>query len=195
MAAPPPAKPRPPAEPLIADLLLRLRKVADCPASKRVYCLATEGWSAATAADLPARGVLAGLTIGLERDKPDAELLETEVSLSAFAVKDGRGLITDIPPENAAEKKTIAAAVTALGKALRGGPRAELAPSLVRYLGTLPDGAAYPLSRDGASWRMIGKAEAWVRRLPGGAWIAVEVPPEGPIGIFISIYPDAWLAR
>src|SRR5262249_27432309 len=121
------------------------------------------------------------------------ELLESEVALSALAVKDGRALITDVPPENAAERRVVGAAVAAIAKQLKGGPRAELAPSLVRYLKTLPAGASYPLRREASAWRISGKAEAWLRRAASGAWIAVEVPGEGPIGIFVSIYPDAWL--
>jgi len=40
---------------------------------------------------------------------------------------------------------------------------------------------------------MSGKALARIRRTSRGAWIAVEVPSEGPVGIFVSIYPDEWM--
>jgi hypothetical protein len=178
----------------MADLLARMQRVAGCPDSHRVWCVVSAGWADGAAPDLPASGVLAGLTIGLERDRPDAELLETEVALSAFAVAHGRALITDIPPENAAEKRTIAAAVHQLAAELKGAAPAPLPPTLARYLTTLPVGATHPLTRDrdGRTWRMSGKAEAWIRRLPSGAWVAVEVPPEGPVGIFVSIYPGDW---
>jgi len=184
--------PRPAPEPLIAALLARLGPAASCPGSHRVWCIASERWSAATAADLPPTGVVAGITIGLERDKPDAELLETAVSLSALAVKDGRGLIIDIPPENATEKKTIGAAIAQIGAVLKNGGHVELPPALARLLATLPAGATHPLTRTPAGWRMSGKAEGWIRRIPGGPWIAVEVPGDGPIGIFVSIYPSDW---
>jgi hypothetical protein len=186
-----PARPRSPDE-LAAAQLARLDAAAGCPASRRVWCLAA-GWARGTAADLPADGVLAGLTIGLAVDVPDRELLSSEVTLSAFAVRGGAGLITDVPPENPAERRVVAEAIAALAAALKGdGPRRALAASLTRYLATLPAGASHPLTRTASEWRMSGKADARVRRLPSGAWMAVEFPGDGPAGIFVSLYPDDW---
>jgi hypothetical protein len=187
------AAPRPAPEQLIAEMLPRLDAAAGCPASKSVWCLAKPLWEKGTAADLPAAGVVPGISIGLEQKKPNAELLETEVDFSAFAVKAGKGLITDVPPESAAEKRTLASAVSAVAAALKKGGPVTLPPALARYLATLPAGASHPLSRTAAEWRMSGKAEAWIRRGPAGGWIVVEVPAEGPPGVFVSIYHDDWI--
>jgi len=184
---------RPPPEKLIAEMLPRLDSAAGCPASKSLWCLAKPMWEKGTASDLPAAGVVPGITIGLEQKKPDKELLETPVDFSAFAVKGGKGLITDVPPESAAEKRTLATAVGAVAKALKQGGPLTLPPALARYLASLPAGATHPLSRTAAEWRMSGKAEAWIRRGPAGGWIVVEIPGEGPPGIFVSIYHNDWI--
>jgi len=192
-ASAPAARARPDPDALVGAMLRRLDAAAGCPASHRVWCLAA-GWERGTAAELPAEGVLVGVTIGLWQDKPDRELLDAEVTLSALAVRGGAGLITDVPPENQAEQRVVAEAITGVAKVLKGEvAHAQLAASLVRYLGTLPAGASYPLARGPAEWRMSGKAQGRLRRTPSGIWIAVEIPSEGPPGIFVSIYPDEWM--
>ena len=174
-------------------MLRRLDAVAGCPRSRRVWCVAA-GWERGTAADLPGEGVLAGNTIGLEQDRTDADLLDSYVSLSALAVRAGAGLITDVPPANPAEQRTLDQAITGLARVLKGeAAQAQLPPSLSAYLRTLPAGASHPLSRSASEWQMSGKADARIRRLPSGAWIAVEIPAEGPTGIFVSISPDEWM--
>lgn len=178
---------------LIAEMLPRLDAAAGCPASKSVWCLAKPMWDKGTAADLPAAGVVPGISIGLEQKKPDKELLEAVVDFSAFAVNGGKGLITDVPPESAAEKRTLATAVGAVAKALKQGGPLALPSALARYLATLPAGATHPLTRTATEWRMSGKAEAWIRRGPAGGWIVVEIPGEGPAGVFVSIYHDEWI--
>lgn len=183
----------PPPDKLIAEMLPRLDAAAGCPASKSVWCLAKPMWEKGTAADLPAAGVVPGISIGLEQKKPDQELLETLVDFSAFAVNGGKGLITDVPPESAAEKRTLATAIGAVAKALKQGGPLALPAALARYVATLPAGATHPLTRTATEWRMSGKAEAWIRRGPAGGWIVVEVPGAGPAGIFVSIYHDEWI--
>ncbi len=179
---------------LIAEMLPRLDAAAGCPASKSVWCLAKPMWEKGTPADLPPSGVVPGISIGLEQKKPDKELLEAIVDFSAFAVKEGKGLITDVPPESAAEKRTLATAVGAVAAALKKGVPLALPAPLARYLSTLPAGATHPLTRTPTEWRMSGKSEAWIRRGPAGGWIIVEIPGEGPAGLFVSIYHDAWLS-
>jgi len=184
---------RPAPDKLIAEMLPRLDAAAGCPASKSVWCLAKPMWEKGAPADLPAAGVAPGISIGLEQKKPDKELLETPADFSAFAVSGGKGLITDVPPQNAAEQRMLATAVGAVAKALRQGGAVVLPPALVRYLATLPAGASHPLSRTATDWRMSGKAEAWIRRGPAGGWIVVEIPGDGPPGVFVSIYHGEWL--
>jgi hypothetical protein len=187
-------KPRPEKpEKLIAEMLPRLDAAFGCPASRSVWCQVKTLWTQGTAADLPAAGVLAGLTIGLEAQRRPEELAAADVDFSAFAVKAGRGLVTDVPPTNAEEQRTLNAAVKAMTEALRTGKKPVLPAALARYLATLPAGATHPLSRTATEWRMSGKAEAWIRRGPAGGWIVVEVPGEGPPGIFISVYADEWM--
>jgi len=178
---------------LVAQMLRRLDVAGGCPQSRRVWCLAS-GWERGTAAELPAEGVLVGVTIGLEQDKPDRELLDSEVTLSAFAVKGKNGLITDVPPQNKAEQRTIDETMANVVKVLKGeAGQAAIASSLTRWLLTLPASANHALHRTAAEWRMSGQADARIRRLPSGAWIAVEIPGEGPTGIFVSIYHDEWM--
>ena len=203
-ASAPAARAKPDPDALVAQMLRRLDVAGGCPQSRRVWCLAS-GWERATAAELPAEGVVVGVTIGLEQDKADRELLDSEVTLSAFAVKGGSGLITDVPPQNKAEQRTLDEAMANVVKVLRGeAGQAAIASSLTRWLLTLPAGASHPLRRtalrasgaqllETTEWRMSGQADARIRRLPSGAWIAVEIPGDGPTGIFVSIYHDEWM--
>jgi hypothetical protein len=180
---------------LIESMLARVGAAAGCPASKRVWCIAAEGWGHGAAPELPAgEQVLIGVSVALEREREDDELLATEVSLSALALRgpgDGRrGLITDIPPENPAETRVVRAAVSSVGRVLKGqDDRVELAPSLRRFADGLAAQASYPLSRAGGAWVMTGKSNARIRKV-GSVWVALEVPRDGPEGVFLSLYPE-----
>jgi hypothetical protein len=200
-AAPPepatPPAPRIEDDAIIDAMLARLGTVASCPGSRRVWCVAASGWSRGEPATLPAGSVaLVGVTVGLQRDKPDDELLAVDVALSALVFRpEGEktvGLITDIPPSNPGEQRLMRNAMSSIARVVRGeDERVKLAPSLVRHLDSLPAQASYPLSRgpDGADWRMTGKSNARIRKV-GRSWVAIEVPRAGPEGIFVSVYPE-----
>lgn len=194
-AAPGAARARTADDQIVDAMLARLGKAAKCPDSRRVWCIAADGWAKGIAAPLPdGDRALVGVTVALEKDRDDVDLLATDVALSVLAVRgagDGRlGLITDIPPENAAEKRIVRAAVTSIGKVLKGeAERVELAPSLARVVESYPAQASYPLAVDNGSWAMAGKSSARLRKV-GLAWVAIEVPHNGPEGIFVSIYPE-----
>jgi hypothetical protein len=179
----------------IIDLMLaRMGRAARCPGSRRVWCIPSEGWARGEVAELPADRAFVGITIGLERDRDDADLLATEVVLSVLALRgaggERRGLITDVPPENPAEVRVVRAAISSIGRVLKGDDeRVELAPALGRLAETYVDQAEYPLAREGAAWTMVGKSNAYIRKV-GRAWVAIEVPRSGPQGIFVSLYPE-----
>jgi hypothetical protein len=192
---PPPSATRLPDDAIVETMLERLGRAARCPESRRVWCIAANGWAEGAAAPLPAATrVLVGISVGLERDRGEQDLLAVDVSLSALALRvDGErrfGLITDIPPENPAEQRLVRDAVTSVGRVLKGdAERVELAPSLSRYAAGLGAQASYPLERTAGEWRMTGKSNARLRKI-GGVWVAVEVPRAGPEGIFVSLYPE-----
>jgi hypothetical protein len=174
------------------DLLARLHRAAQCDRGASVWCLATRGWASGTAPAIP-DGVLVGVTIGLERDQPDAELPRGLVTFSAFAAKDGKVFVTDIPPVNASEQKMLDGAAAAVTDALTGrAPRAELPRSLLDLLKTLP--IKYPVARSGNEWRYTGQAEGRIRRV-GDVWVVVEIPKSGPAGVVLSIYTDRAAAK
>jgi hypothetical protein len=180
---------------IIETMLARLGAAARCPGSRRVWCIPSGGWAGGQASELPAGDrAMVGVTIGLERDREDGDLLATEVVLSVLALRgagdDRLGLITDIPPENAAERRVVRAAVSSIGKVLKGeAERIDLAPSLARHVDTFVPQASYPLSRAGGAWTMTGKSNARIRKV-GRAWVALEVPRSGPEGVFVSLYPE-----
>jgi hypothetical protein len=159
--------------------------------------VAASGWSRGQAAELPAGSVaLVGVTVGLQRDKPDDELLAVDVALSALVFRpEGEqtlGLITDIPPSNPGEQRLMRNAMTSIARVVRGDDdRVKLAPSLAKHLDTLPAQASYALARGpaGDDWRMTGKSPARIRKV-GRSWVAIEVPRAGPEGIFVSVYPQ-----
>jgi hypothetical protein len=193
---PPPASlPRMSDDAIIETMLARLGAAARCPGSRRVWCIPSGGWAQGDAAELPAEDrALVGVTIGLERERDDADLLATEVALSVLALRtSGSGrvaLITDVPPENPSEKRVVRAAISSIGKVVKGeAERVELAPSLARHIETYVAQASYPLSRQGDAWTMVGKSNARLRKV-GRVWVAIEVPRAGPEGIFVSLYPE-----
>lgn len=188
-------EPRVPDDAIIDTMLKRLASAARCPASHRVWCIPALGWAQGEAPGLPAsERALVGITVALERDREDADLLATEVALSVLALRpqggERLGLITDIPPENPAEQRIVRAAITSIGKVLKGETdRVALAPSLVTHVETYLAQASYPLTQAGGAWTMTGKSPARIRKV-GHAWVAIEVPQSGPQGIFVSIYPE-----
>jgi hypothetical protein len=194
-AAQPSSLPRVSDDAIIEEMLSRLGAAARCPGSRRAWCIPSAGWAEGQAADLPGGDrALVGVTIGLERDREDADLLSTEVVLSVLALRragDGiLGLITDVPPENPSETRVVRAAISSIGKVVKGdADRVQLAPSLARHLDTYIPQATYPLTRQGAAWAMTGKSNARIRKV-GRLWIAIEVPRSGPQGIFVSLYPE-----
>ncbi|HKA90837.1 MAG TPA: hypothetical protein VKE22_24410 [Haliangiales bacterium] len=184
--APPPPAASPPGD-LVDGLLARLDRAAGCDRGASPWCLATRGWATGTVPAIP-DGVLAGITIGLERDRPDAELPRGLVTFSAFAAGGGKVFVTDIPPVNAAEQKTLDAAAASVADALVGrAPRAELPRSLLDLLKTLPK--KYPVARAAGEWRYAGEADGRIRRV-GDVWVVIEIPRSGPAGIILSIYTD-----
>lgn len=187
---PSPSAPAPATDPRadpIDALLARLDRAAECGHAGSVWCLATRGWATGTVPPIP-DGVLVGITIGLERDRPDAELPRGLVTFSAFAARDGKVFVTDIPPVNASEQKMLDAAAAAVTDALtRRVPRAELPRSLLELLDTLP--IKYPVVRATNEWRYSGPAEGRIRRV-GDAWVVIEIPKGGPAGAILSIYTD-----
>jgi hypothetical protein len=176
----------------VAELLARLGRAVDCDHKPSAWCVAVRGWAGGTAPAIP-DGVLAGVTIGVERDKPDAAIAGAVVTFSAFAARDGKVFVTDIPPVDAAEQRALDAAAAAVADVLAGrSPRAELPASLVALMKTVP--AKYPVARAGGEWRYAGEADGRIRRV-GDAWVVIEVPRVGPEGAIVSIYTDRFVAK
>src|SRR5688572_1291873 len=74
------ALPRRSDDAIIDEMLTRLGAVAKCPGSRRAWCVPAGGWAQGEAPDLPEGDrALPGVTIGLEREREDADLLATEV--------------------------------------------------------------------------------------------------------------------
>jgi len=180
----PPAPPPPAAEPA-EQMLSRLDRAAGCDRGASVWCVATRGWASGTAPAIP-DGAHPGISIALPQDQPDAELPRGLVYFSVMSVRDGKILVTDIPPQNAAEQKLLDAAARSVESALKtDAPRALLPKSLEDFLQQVP--AKYPLVREASEWRFAGKARGRIRQVRG-RWVVVEVPGEGPPGVMLSIF-------
>ena len=166
-------------------MLSRLDRGAGCDRGASVWCVATRGWASGTAPAIP-DGVHPGISIALPQDQPDAELPRGLVYFSVMSVRDGKVLVTDIPPQNAAEQKLLDAAARSVESAFKtGAPRALLPKSLDDFLQKVP--AKYPLVREGSEWRFAGRAQGRIRQV-GGRWVVVEMPGDGPPGIMLSMF-------
>jgi len=172
---------------MVADILARFDRALDCDHKKaEAWCTATRGFAAGTApADVNA--AYPGVTIGLERDKPDADMPRGLVTFSTIVVKKGLATITDIPPQNASEQKLLDEARDLVLAAIVKREPVSLPKALFRYIDTIP--AKHPIDKGKDEWRIAGVAAARVRRA-GDYLIAVEIPPSGngPAGIFVSIF-------
>ncbi len=84
----------------------------------------------------------------------------------------------------------ITDAIGEVANVLHGkGASVTLAAPLYKYVTGLPGQVKYPLARAGAEWRFTGQSDARLRKL-GAFWVVVELPHDGPEGIFVSIYTD-----
>jgi hypothetical protein len=195
-------KDRTPADKLVPMMLARLAKAADCAGKgqkKRVWCVAVDKWDKGTVADLPT-APLVGVSFGVRADLPVEDLLAGEATLAVFAVKKDAdkpplGVITDLRPENAAEKRIIGDGMAAVAKTIKGDePAAKLDPALHKLVQAVSGAATHPVVKGDTAWQMTGQSDTFVRRA-GDVWIAVEVPKEGPEGIFVSIFTDRYSAK
>jgi hypothetical protein len=132
--------------------------------------------------------------VGLRADQEIEDLLAGQPSLSALALGGGKALITDATVHNAAEHRVVAMAMVELAKVLKGeSARASVAPTIAEWAASLPASVKHPITKAGAEWVVRGDAEARVRKV-GDAWVIVEIPPDGPEGIYVSIYTDKFSA-
>jgi hypothetical protein len=186
----------PPAK-LVDTMIGRLRTVAKCGTPKeKIWCLAAAGWAGGTAPDWPkGNHVFLGVSVGLQRELPDDDLLSGEVTLSVLAVQDGKNaLVTDVLPEDPAEKRLVGAAIEQVAGVLHGkAATAQIPPALLKYANSLPPTANHALAKAGTEWRFGGVSQATLRKA-GPFWLVVEIPNDGPEGIYVGIYTDQVMA-
>ncbi len=195
---PPPPPPRTTGAELIAKMLGELGQTASCPSASaphRVWCIAADGWATGTPADFPAGSrAFVGLSAGLIEDESIEDGLTGNVFLAVLGVKNegGKvtGLITDINPKGLDEQKLVAEAIAELTEVLKGKREvAQLPKPLHEWIQTIPPAANHALIREASGWRLEGRARAEVRKV-GDYWVALELPTEGPPGLFVSIFTD-----
>lgn len=181
-------------------LMTKLHTAVGCPsttAPQRVWCIAS-GFATGTAAPLPAKGAMVGLTIGLSEDFPAEQSLARNVELSAVAFSSVgttslQGWLTSIKPKTPQEQADVGAAVMSAGAFFKEkAPSIVLAPTMFAYVKGLPEGAKYPVAKGKQGWIIQSRAESDVRKV-GNYWVAVEVPPARPLrGIYVSIFTDKY---
>jgi hypothetical protein len=185
------------AEALIGKMLTRIDEVGGCPASNRVWCIASQGWAKGEAGALPASPFLVtGVSVAFLEASGDDDLMTGLVSFSALGVNPAtqKALIADVPATNPAEQRAVAQGIDATVAVLKHqAEMADLPASLVGYTRKFVTEARYPITRDGKDWRFRGEASARVRKV-GDAWVAIEIPKEGPRGILVSIYTPRFRA-
>jgi len=214
-SAPPPVVPAPSPEPdpvlgeppttdaeqeaLITKMLARIDRVGGCPASNRVWCLATQGWARGDAGSLPgAPFLVTGVSVAFLEASSDDDLLSGLVSFSALGVNPGKepkALLADVPASNAAEQRAVAQGIDRTVAVLKHKVEmADLPRGLVAYARTFVTEARYAIAREGRDWRFRGEATARVRKV-GDAWVTIEIPKQGPRGILVSIHTGRFRAE
>jgi len=185
------------AEELISKMLARIDKVAECPASSRIWCLATRGWAKGEGGALPdAPFLVTGVSVAFLEASSDDDLLTGLVSFSALGVNAGKALIVDIPASNAAEMRAVAMGIDRTVAVIKHKAEvAELPKALLLHARKTVTEARYPIVRKGRDWRFTGEASARVRRIDDSTWVAIEIPAKGPRGVLISVYTAKFRAE
>jgi hypothetical protein len=81
-------------------------------------------------------------------------------------------------------------ATAAVTQVLSGHAKAaRIAAPLHAWLVGIPPDAPHSLTREEKGWRLKGAAGAEIRKV-GDVWVAIELPVEGPPGLFVSIFTD-----
>jgi hypothetical protein len=161
-----------------------------------VWCKAARGFPGGSLGDLAQGGhVVVGLTIGLKHGEPAGEAFE-DVSVSVLAWRrTGGGVygrIVELVPANDEEKLEVSEARLRILAVLDGeAPTAPLPPKLAADLPTFILNARYAITAEERGWILHGKAVAELRRVED-SWVVIEVPPEGPRGVFLSVFTDRW---
>jgi hypothetical protein len=182
---------------LVAGLLEDLKKEVGCPSATskhRLWCIAADGWEGGAAGELPASGLYVGLTLSLADGEPVGDWLETGVTFSALGVRADGGVhkarVAALVPSNQEEAELITPAAESVTAVLRAEAKEVTLPKdLVTYLADLPAAADYEMTRGEKGWTWTGAAATELRRV-GDFWVAIEVPPDGPPGILVSIFTD-----
>jgi len=175
-------------------ILARLQGAA-CE-TQPIWCAAVRGWEGASHVTL-AEGehVAVGLTIGLEEAATGAPAFD-EATVSVLAWRrhadQAVGRIVELTPASDEEKLETAEARRRIEELLLGRAlAAALPPRLAGDLRGFSAGARYPLQSDRRGWLLHAAARAELRRV-GDTWVAVEVPPRGPRGVFVSVFTERW---
>jgi hypothetical protein len=161
-----------------------------------VWCRAARGFPGGGPGELALGGhVVVGLTIGLKRGEPAGDAFE-DVSVSVLAWRrTGGGIygrIVELVPATDEEKLELSEARLRILAVLGGdAPTAPLPPKLAADLPTFILNARYAMTAEEQGWILHGKAVAELRRV-GDSWVVIEVPPEGPPGVFLSVFTDRW---
>jgi hypothetical protein len=183
-------------------LLAKLHAAALCPSTtspQRVWCI-VDGYATGTAAPLPPRTSLVGLTVGMSEDFPGEQSLARNVELAAVAFRGAgtgmQGWLTSIHPKTPQEQSDVGEAVLSAGAFFKDkAPSIQLAPTMHAYVKGLPDGAKYNVAKGKQGWIIDSRAVSDVRKV-GNYWVAVEVPPARPLrGIYVSIFTDKYTQR
>lgn len=80
-------------------------------------------------------------------------------------------------------------ATEAVLEAARAGGAATIAAPLHEYPMSIPGNARRALTRGDRGWAIADARNGELRRA-GNRWVAIEVPSEGPPGIFLSVFID-----
>lgn len=181
---------------LATTILARLDEAAGCARAPSVFCLATRGWADGVAGEIPpGRHLFVGVALALVEEEPAGEALEQPILVGMGLRRDGAALAAmvaepEIKDRAAAElvERTLAGIVAVL-ETPTAAPAGVPAP-LYDFFAPLPEVAPYALVRGAHGWSFDGSGQTTELRKVGKVWLAIEIPHEGPRGIYLTIFTD-----
>ncbi len=179
-------------DPFAKDHLAIAKKIACGDSPLEPWCTAAKGFAKATRAKLPDTGTLLGVTTFVQTKGASAETFEKHLHLSSAAFKndgdDSAAFIAQVKPDSASEQKEVQRLTDLLFDAF-AGKKVTLDPNagLRGYLDGLPKKAKYALEKHEGGYKVAGGAHADLRKV-GKYWVAVEIPPKDPAGIWWSVF-------
>lgn len=179
------------------DMLRALSLAADCAGPRRPrlpWCVVAEGWPSGTAGNLISKRALLGLRVQVSESADNRFAILHQTRLAALAIRtdagrNNRAALTELVPDNDAERAELSAVLPAMQDVLDGSQeRVALGTRLYRFI-ALEGSASNALDEQPNRWRFRGRYPTEIRRV-GALWCVVERSRDRPWAFYVSVMSD-----